>query len=372
MQKMACQKKVDAFIERTVSGLVKRDRKTNKFLTPGIAALIFCFILFSGCTASKIKEDRQAADAALSLIWPNPPEPARIAYLKTIEKPQDIGAGTGFFAKLAEFILGARVDDIVKPYGVAVDSGGRIVVADTALRRVHIFDGREKKYNFIEDAGKETFSSPIAVAVDASDNIYVTDSVLGKVFAYNKKGAVLFDFKAGERPTGIAVDKEDKKLYVSDTISHSINVYDLKGNLIRTIGKFGVKPGEFNYPVDLFVDKNGELYVIDAMNYRVQIFDKTGKFISMFGHQGDGTGDLGRPKGIAVDRDGNIYIADALFDTVQIFDREGRFLLNFGALGIEAGTFWMPCGVFIDDSDNIYVADSYNRRLQVFEYLGNG
>lgn len=338
------------------------------------ALLLFILIpVLSGCTTSTINDSRLASEKdAVSLIWPNPPEPARVAYLKTIERPRDIGAQTGFFAKLAEYIMGARVDDIVKPYGVAVDSGGRIIVADTAFRRIHIFDAAKKKYISVDEAGDSAFSSPIAVATDGADNIYATDSTLGKVFVFNKKGGFLFDFSAGRRPTGIAVGREDKVLYVSDTIEHNIKVYDLKGKLLRTIGKYGTGPGEFNYPVDLYADRNGELYVIDAMNYRVQIFDRSGKFVTKFGKQGDGTGDFGRPKGIAVDRDGHIYVADALFDAVQIFDREGRYLLSFGSLGVEAGMFWMPCGVYIDEGDNIYVADSYNRRVQVFEYLGNG
>ncbi len=361
--------------EKDVTNGKKRSGKGSgryKYLIQNAVFLILLIPFLAGCTTSTINEKRLASEEAVSLIWPNPPEPARIAYLKTIEKPQDIGANTGFFARLAEYIIGVKVDDIIKPYGVTVDSGGRIVVADTAFRRVHIFDAMKKKYISIDEAGDSAFSSPIAVATDGDDNIYVTDSTLGKVFVFNKKGGFLFDFAAGERPTGIAVDKQDKFLYVSDTSAHNIKAYDLKGKLLRTIGKYGTGPGEFNYPVDLFADKNGELYVIDAMNYRIQIFDNTGKFVAKFGKQGDGTGDFGRPKGIAVDRDGHIYVADALFDTVQIFDRDGRFLLNFGSLGVEAGMFWMPCGVYVDEGDNIYVADSYNRRVQVFEYLGNG
>ncbi len=344
----------------------------HKNLVRGALLMLLLVLTVSGCTTSTIDENKLASKAALSLIWPNPPEPARISYLKTIERPQDIGANTGFFAKLAEYVMGPKVDDIIKPYGVTVDSNRRIIVADTALKRIHIFDAPNKKYISIEEAGDTAFSSPIDVATDGNDNIYATDSVLGKVFVFDKNGGFLFDFAAGRRPTGIAVDKESGLLYVSDTISHDIKVYDLKGKPLRTIGKYGTAPGEFNYPVDLYVDKDGELYVVDAMNYRVQIFDRTGKFVTMFGKQGDGTGDFGRPKGISVDRDGHIYVADALFDTVQIFDRQGRFLLNFGSLGVEPGKFWMPCGVYIDEGDNIYVADSYNRRVQVFEYLGNG
>ncbi len=338
-----------------------------------IAVLLPALVILAGCSTSTIDENRLAPRDTGSLIWPNPPEAARISYLSTVRKAKDVGADTGFLAKLAYYVLGKKKDDgIYKPYGVTADSAGRIIVADTALKRVHVFDPRKKKYFYIDEAGDSEFSSPIAVAIGADDEMYVTDSILGKVFVFDRDGDFKYGFAAGRRPTGIAVDRTRKLIYVSDTVAQNVKVYDLKGGLLRTIGRRGTGPGEFNYPVDLFVDRNGELYVIDSMNYRVEMFDDTGKFVAKFGKQGDGTGNFGRPKGVAVDRDGHIYVADALFDTVQIFDREGRFLLNFGSIGTEAGMFWMPCGLFIDSGDNIYVSDSYNGRVQVFEYLGNG
>jgi len=307
------------------------------------------------------------------LIWPSPPEPARIYYLKTISKPDDIGANKGFLRRVADFILGPKSDRLIKPYGVSVDSKGRLIVADTAFKRVHVFDELKKSYISIYDLGrKEAFESPIAAATDAQDNIYVTDSVAQKVFVFNPKGKLVFSFPAGERPTGIAINSKEGRIYVTDTASHSIMMYDLNGRETGSFGGRGKNPGQFNYPVDLTIGPNGELYVVDSLNFRIQIFDSEGKYLSSFGRQGDGTGDFGRPKGIALDRDGHIYVADALFDTIQVFDREGNFLLNFGALGRSAGTFWLPSGLFIDRGNRIYVSDSYNSRIQVFEYLGQG
>jgi DNA-binding beta-propeller fold protein YncE len=260
---------------------------------------------------------------------------------------------------------------MIKPYGVTVDSEGRLIVVDTPFKRVHIFDIRNQKYQFINDLDSTRLVSPIAAAVDSQDNIYVTDSVAGKVFVYNKGGGYLFDFDAGKRPTGIAINKETRRLYVVDTASHMVKIFDLDGEELKSFGGHGPALAQFNLPVDIFLDRSGDVYVTDTMNYRIKIFDPDGKFLTSFGTQGDGGGDFGRPKGVAVDGDGNIYVADAIYDTVQIFDRKGRFLLNFGTLGNARGAFWMPAGLFIDEGDRIYVADSYNRRVQVFEYLGD-
>lgn len=330
---------------------------------------VFIFLAITvGCAPSALKDETQTPQR--QLIWPAPPEPARVSFFRTIERPEDIGANKGLFRRIADFLIGPRSDDIVKPYGVTVDSAGRIIVVDTALKRVHVFDMKKSKYFYIEQAGDANLESPIAAAVDGEDNIYVTDPLFGKVFAFNQKGKLLFDIGGFKRPTGIAVNRQDKILYVSDTGRHEIKAFDLKGKHIKTIGKWGSEPGQFNYPVDIFVDAGGELYVADSMNFRIQIFGKDGKFLTMFGRHGDGTGDFGRPKGVSVDRDGNIYVVDALFDTVQIFDKNGKFLLNFGTLGREAGKFWLPGGIFIDRGDKIYVSDSYNKRIQIFEYHG--
>lgn len=353
------------------AGLFSMGRSYLSALARGLTLCIFvvAVALFAGCSPQTTVEEEILAQKPL--IWPDPPAPARISYVRSISTPTDIGASKGFFKKVVELVLGSDVNDMIKPYGVAVDSTGRVIVADTAFKRVHIYDIKAKKYSYIDRAGKADVMAPISVALDAEDNIYVTDSLAGKVLVYNRKGKFLSSFGAGARPTGIAADKDKKLLYVADTGKHVINVYNLSGRKVKSIGGWGNEPGMFNHPVDVFLDGNGDIYVVDTMNYKVQIFDNSGKFLARFGHQGDGSGDFGRPKGLAVDRDGHIYVADALFDTIQIFDRDGKFLLNFGKVGRNRGSFWMPGGMYIDRGNKIYVADTFNRRVQIFEYLGD-
>lgn len=335
----------------------------------GILVLVLAAAFMVSCSSSDVKSQRGTSQKPL--LWPPPPEAARISYLQLIERPSDIGVKKGVFTRLVEFVVGAKLDEIVKPFGMAVDSSGRLLVADTAQKRVHIFDINKNKYKAIEDAGKQPLISPVGIAVDSDDNFYITDSMPGKVYVYNSDGKFVRGFNAGKRPTGIALNAKSGRLLVVDTPSHVVNVFNLEGKKLGSMGGWGNAPGQFNYPVDIFVDKKGDMYVVDSMNYKVQIFDKDGRYLTSFGKHGDGTGDFGRPKGVAVDSNGHIYITDALFDTVQIFSRKGEYLLSFGALGRQPGSFWLPTGLFIDDSDKIYVADSYNKRVQIFEYLGS-
>ena len=117
---------------------------------------------------------------------------------------------------------------MLRPYSVAVDSKGRVIVTDPGLGGIHIFDVEQHKYKFLEreDKGKNsTMLEPQCVAVDAQDNIYVTDSIEGKIFVWAASGkykGVFGNLKGGEgffkRPTGIAIDRETNEIYVSDTL----------------------------------------------------------------------------------------------------------------------------------------------------------
>jgi hypothetical protein len=164
-----------------------------------LASLCLAFGLLS-CSSAPVKDTPALLTPQTPLIWPSPPEPAKIAYINTIAKPADIGANKGFFKKITEFVLGASLDDIVKPYGVAVDGLGRLIVVDTAFKRVHVYDIKKKDYFFIDHPGKEEFTTPIAAATDSENRVFVTDSTAGTVSVFSPKGKFIKRFSAGDRP----------------------------------------------------------------------------------------------------------------------------------------------------------------------------
>ncbi len=348
--------------------------KFFKCLLPTAYCLVtICFLLLAGCSAPQTKMER-AIIPEEPLVWPvSTTDKPRIKYIREISRPEDVKVKDSFFEKLKKFLFGVSEERIAKPYGVTTDGSNRIVVADTASRAIHIFDVQKGKYFTVNDASSASLLSPIGVAVDGEGNIYVTDSELKKVLVYNKKGNFLFDVSQNLlRPTGIAINKSKKLIYVTDTWAHNIKVFNIKGDLVRTFGGRGNGHGDFNFPTNIFIDNQGLIYVTDSMNFRVQVFDKDERFYSKFGRHGDSSGDFSNPKGIAVDSEGHIFVVDANFDTVQIFDLKGRLLLNFGHSGQERGQFWLPSGIHIDEKDRIYVSDAYNSRVQVFQFLGGG
>ncbi|MBF0330069.1 MAG: 6-bladed beta-propeller [Nitrospirae bacterium] len=337
----------------------------------GIIFFIICISFFSLGMGPRIDEAKKSEP----LFWPPPPYEAKIEFLYTVSKPDDMQIKKGFFQKIKEFLIGEENDALIRPFGIAVDDGGKIYVTDRANSSVSIFDPKENNYSVIEGLGSRKFESPLGIAVDADGNVYVSDSVLMRVYVFDPKGKFLKEIGAGnilQRPAGIAINKQARLLYVIDVLESKIHLYGLDGTHKKTIGGFGDGDGQFNRPTSLSISKNGNLYVVDAMNSRIQVLDKDGKFISKFGKRGDMSGSFANPRGIALDSDGNIYVTDTLFEVVQIFDGNGRLLLVFGQRGLQAGEFAIPAGIAISNDDIIYVADSYNQRIQVFKYLKAG
>jgi sugar lactone lactonase YvrE len=177
-------------------------------------------------------------------------------------------------------------------------------------------------------------------------------------------------------PVGLAIDTENRFLYVVDTQQDQVIVYDADTlKLLRRIGTGGknhylTSPGDFGAPQGVAVDKDGNVYVTDTLNNRVEIFDADGNFISEFGKNGDGPGYFARPKGIAVDGDGHIWVADEMQDRLQVFNRDGQLLTYIGlGHGEMPGQFKALVGVAIDKGNRVFTTEQYPGRLQVFRYV---
>ena len=303
----------------------------------------------------------------------------KLTFESVIASERDIRGAKSFWRKVIDVVAGEAVYlPMRRPYGVAVDSKGRVIVTDPGVQGVHIFDPAQHKYKFIErqDKHKDPMLEPQCIAVDAQDNIFVSDSKAGKIFVFEPSGkykGVFGSLKGGEgffkRPTGIAIDRDTHEIYVTDTLRDKVYVLDAYGSVLRTIGQHGNGNGEFNYPTELLA-KNGVLAVVDAMNFRVQRFERDGTFVSTIGSLGDSSGAFFRPKGIGLDSENHIYMVEGLWGSVQVFDREGQLLYTFGGRGTALGQFQLPTGLFIDQNDRVYVADSYNHRIQIFQYHG--
>lgn len=313
----------------------------------------------------------QVAEQPVDLVWPNPPETARIKYLRSFSRANEFGdAGS----TLVGYLFGdENSGTLAKPYGIATDQEGKVYVADSGLNMVWVFDEKNKKVSILGNSGQGRLNQPIGVAVDSRGIVFVSDVKLNRVYGFDREGKLAVAIGQKDElanPSGLAIDRASDRLYVADPRAHKVKVYNTAdGKFLFEIGKRGNEDGELNFPTNLFIH-DGKLYVSDTGNFRIQIFNLDGKFLKKFGAAGDRPGMLARPRGVAVDSEGHIYVVDAAFDNFQIFDEAGRVYLFIGAAGHRPGFFWLPAGIHIDEEDKIYVADSYNQRVQVFQYLG--
>ena len=304
------------------------------------------------------------------LVWPAPPDPARIGFVQNVRSPADLGVKARALTRFGRWLTGSDKgnEPLIKPFGIALDEQDNLCLTDTGANVVCYFDRAKKKWHRWEKAGPVRFAAPVAVA-KRKGVFFVADSALGRVVGFDETGALRLQITNRlQRPSGLAILQD--RLYVADSQRHCIVIFDLAGGYQSEFGSRGVEPGQFNFPTHLAATGAGELVVTDSMNSRVQLLDSSGRFLKQIGRMGDRTGELGRPKGVAVDRLGHVSILDGLFDNLQVFDGEGRLLLSLGQTGDQSGQFWLPNGIAISGANEIFVADSYNRRVQILRYIG--
>jgi DNA-binding beta-propeller fold protein YncE len=325
------------------------------------------------------------------LVWPNPPAIARVRWLDYFagmkidytpapaKKPKqswmDRVAGTKQVDNVDK--LKAFPWQLLRPYGIAIDSKGLVYVADQKVGAVFIFNTETRDATLIKNGVDAHFVLINGVAIDDGDRLFVSDGKLRRVLVFNPKHQVEGQIAEGlVDPVGLAVDNENRFLYVVDEQQDLVFVYDADSlKLLRHIGVPGKKhtstaPGEFGGASNVAVDKDGNVYVTDTMNNRVEIFDADGKFISEFGKHGDGPGYFARPKGIAVDCDGHIWVADEYQDRVQVYNREGELLTYIGDVHASGlGQFKALVGIAIDKQNRVFTTEQYPGRMQMFRYI---
>jgi DNA-binding beta-propeller fold protein YncE len=329
-------------------------------------------VLAAGCAAQKPPEEPSPA-------WPPPPQQARLKFVRTISSEDDVVHNTTFTQSVANFLAGTKPTpaQIVEPDGLAVsDDGSVLYVSDRAQGAVFVFDFGKKKFLKV-GADKGGLEWPIGVALDGDQNIYVAEQGKKAITVFDPSGKQLRSITdpSLERPSGIAIDRERRRLYVADTShatskEHTVKIFSLDGKLVGKIGGLkGYAPGHFLFPTYVWVDSNGDVYVTDTMNCRVQRFSPEGKYIRSYGERGDAWGQFNRPKGVALDTFHNVYVVDSGWSNVQIFNPQGQILLFFGGRGPLPGMLKNPTALAIDKNNRIYVGDYLNHRVEVYQLV---
>ena len=304
--------------------------------------IVFVSTLLMACTRTIYS----GAGTDRLVIYPAPPDTARIQFLTSISTSHDV---TGNRKSFSKFIFGEEENLLInKPYGVAV-SKGKILICDTYIHGLAMIDMDKNKFQQFIPTGKGELKVPINCFVDKKGWLYIADSERKQIVVYDQNLNYLSCFGETENFKPVDVAEIDNQLWVSNLAGHQINVYsnDSTHRLLNTFPDANAVEGKLFSPTNLTVSDN-KVYVTDFGDFKIKIFNHKGEYLSSVGSQGQGIGQLTRPKGIAVDRESNLYVVDAGFENVQIFNQEGKFLMHFGGPYKNRGDMWLPAKVTID------------------------
>ncbi|MFC3551680.1 NHL repeat-containing protein [Lysobacter cavernae] len=223
--------------------------------------------------------------------------------------------------------VAARFDT---PSGLALDRAGNLYVADTgnhAIRKVSpqgvvTTVAGTGVGGFRDGPGAQAqFSGPIGVAVDTAGRIFVADTYNDRIRMIQPDGQVS-TLAGGEfpgyqdgvgsaarfdTPTALAVDA-DGVIWIADTRNNAIRRLTPAGE-VTTLRTIPQDLYAMRRPISLALTRDGFLYVGEMASGRVLQLSRGGAWHVLTGNtQGER---MARPAGLALDADGMLHVADA-------------------------------------------------------------
>ena len=255
------------------------------------------------------------------------------------------------------------------PFGVAVTDDGHIIVSENGNNCITVLDRDGKKVKSFH----QNIFCPAGVAVTPDNFILVADehkiqkiSMNGKcIKSVGKQGSGPLEF---DDPCSTTIFPITGQIYVADRGNHRIQVLNPDLTFSHTFGTKGSAKGQFNYPRDVAIDRQGLVYVTDCWNHRIQKFTPEGQFLSQFGTKGSGVEQLDYPEGIVIDDNNLIYVTEQGDNhRISIFTIDGQFIRSFGQRGSsDIFEFDHLCRITFDREGYLYVCDGSNNRLVVY------
>lgn len=224
--------------------------------------------------------------------------------------------------RLFSFYYGARESRDSSPGGLAVDyrNDDQIVLVDTWQSCIKVFDKKGKLLRSFGSHGHANgqFSNPSGIAVSqTTGEYYVADFFNYRVQVFNANGEFLRKFGSmgqglGQlyHPDGIGLLSNGNVVVCERQYNKRIQIFDPLGNCLQMFASHKM----LGDPHRIFVDSDDNILVADSGNSEVQIFDVKGNFIKSIGK-----GASLNPEGVAMDPQGRILICDGYKNKVVVF-----------------------------------------------------
>ena len=242
---------------------------------------------------------------------------------------------------------GSDVGQFYGAYGIAVDSAGRIYVADTYNARiVRIDDMNGTNWTSFGTYGSDIgqFNDPSGVSIDAAGGIYVMDTGNARLVRMDDmNGANWTTFSGTGSGVGqfaqylapVALDASGR-IYVADTGNRRIvRMDDMSGANWATLTQSPVINSyifSFGSPIGVAVDAAGRIYVADSSSV-VRVDDMTGTNWTAIS-----LGSGATPHSIAVDSSGMVLVGGG---GAQIVDNMAAVLTSSSALTQFYGPYYV-------------------------------
>jgi sugar lactone lactonase YvrE len=289
-----------------------------------------------------------------------------------------IGAGASFYS----------------PMGVAVDRNGDIIVADTGNNRIRKVtnpggvvstlagDGYSAPYNgrWLDGPGAgASFHHPMGVAIDSNGNVIVADTDNHRIRKVTNPGGVVTTLAGSgsaafannlganasfNSPMGVAVDPSGNVI-VADTGNSRIRKVTNPGGMVSTLDV----GGSFNSPAGVAVDMDGNVIVADTQNHRIKKVTNPGGVVTTLAGNGAAAFAYGNnanlfsfnsPSGVAVNRSGIIIIADTQNQRIRKIE-----VTTTDRLEIDLGASYSINNI------KVYLSTGSNPTVTAYNALGN-
>ena len=330
-----------------------------------------------------------------------------------------VGTGEKGFAGDGERATAALLNG---PFDVAFDRARNLYFSDTLNHRIRRVDARTGVISTVAGNGEAGHSGdggparsaalyePYGIALDRAGNLYIADRLNRRVrrvglasgiittlagvgqAAYSGDGGTAAEAGLAE-PNGLAIDAEERHLYIADVADHRVRVVDLHTGRIDTFagtgkaehsgdGGPGREAGIFGARA-VKLARDGTVYILERQGSSLRAVDpKTGIIRTAAGtcargYSGDGGPALqavfDAPKEMAIDRDGSVLIVDTENHAIRRFDPRSDTVAaiaggNQGGGGdggpATAAGLDRPHGAVVGPDGAIYIGDTNNHRIR--------
>ena len=141
-----------------------------------------------------------------------------------------------------------------------------------------------------------------------------------------------------------------------DDESHLVLKLSPDGHVLLVLGRRNMAAEAdwlFNQPTDVAFGRNGEIYVADGYgNSRIVTFERNGRFMKTWGRYGVGPSEFNLPHSVTVDAQGHVYVGDRE-------NEDGKFLTQWTNVGY-------PYGLTITPDQHVWMVDGgYDRIIEL-------